>query len=162
MWYDRWLFEVPLVDLLSINDPSHMLLAEFFDDKGCNVEKLRHWVPAHLLNQIQEIHLFQDQYNYMVWVGSASRDFSIKSAWEIIRQKRNTSLIDGFLWNNLLPLKLSFFAWKVLRNLVPLDVTLKRREVSMASRCSCCLSQEESLAHLFMTGPIAMEVWSSF
>ncbi|XP_071909662.1 uncharacterized protein [Coffea arabica] len=98
----------------------------------------------------------------MVWVGSSSGEFSVKSVWELIRHKRSTSLVDDFIWTNLVPLKLSFFAWKALRNLVPLDVALKRRGISLASRCSCCLSREESLDHLFVTGPVAREVWSSF
>nr|XP_027093592.1 uncharacterized protein LOC113713995 [Coffea arabica] len=162
LWYDRWLFEVPLADLLSITDPPHMLLAEFFDDMGCNVAKLEQWMPAQLVNQIQRIQLFPEQQDQMVWVGSPSREFSTKAAWEDIRQKRNTSLLDGFLLTSIMPLKLSFFAWKVLRSLVPLETVLKRRGIPLASRCPCCLLEEESLVHLFVIGPVAREVWSSF
>ncbi|XP_071917245.1 uncharacterized protein [Coffea arabica] len=41
-------------------------------------------------------------------------------------------------------------------------MVLKRRGVPLASRCPCCLLEEESLVHLFVTGPVAREVWSSF
>ena len=43
-WYDRWLFDLPLVDLISIQDLPHMLLAEFYGAMGWNVEKLMVWL----------------------------------------------------------------------------------------------------------------------
>ncbi|XP_027102972.1 uncharacterized protein [Coffea arabica] len=98
----------------------------------------------------------------MVWVGSLSGEFSTKATWESIRYKRNISLLDEFLWNSLVPLKLSFFAWKVLRSLVPLETVLKRRGVPLASCCLCCQLEEELVVHLFVTSPVAREVWSSF
>ncbi|XP_071923092.1 uncharacterized protein [Coffea arabica] len=57
---------------------------------------------------------------------------------------------------------MSFFVWKVLRNLVPVDINLKRRGISLASRYSCCLSHVETVGHLFATGPVAMAVWGFF
>nr|XP_027096084.1 uncharacterized protein LOC113715980 [Coffea arabica] len=162
LWYDRWLFEVPLADLVSIPDPPHMLLAEFFDDRGCNVEKLQQWVPAQLVHQIQDIQLFPEQQDRMVWVGSPTGEFATKAAWEVSRLKHNASMLDGFVWTRIVPLKISFFAWKVLRNLIPLETVLQRRGVPLASRCPCCLLEQESLVHLFVKGPVAREVWRSF
>ena len=110
LWYDRWLFEVPLIDLLSIADPPYMLLAEFFDGRGCNVAKLQQWVPAQLVNPIQGIQLFPEQQDRMVWVGSPSGEFSTRAAWEVVQNKHNAARLDGFIWTRIVPLKVSFFA----------------------------------------------------
>nr|XP_027075967.1 uncharacterized protein LOC113699817 [Coffea arabica] len=83
----------------------------------------------------------------MVWASSPSGEFSTASAWDLIHQRRTPSLMDDLLWSNVVPLKMSFFAWKVLRNLVPVDINLKRRGIPLASRCSCCLSHEETVGH---------------
>ena len=70
--------------------------------------------------------------------------------------------MDRLICNNSVPLKMSFFAWKVVCYLVPLDANLKPCGISLVSRCSCYLSQEESLVHLLVMGPVAIEVWGSF
>ena len=33
-WYDRWLLKVPLVEKVGVVDPPHMLVAEFFGERG--------------------------------------------------------------------------------------------------------------------------------
>ena len=61
-----------------------------------------------LVRQVQEVSLHPDQEDEMVWVGSSSGVFSIKDGWEALRQKRNLSKADRFIWNRVLLLKISF------------------------------------------------------
>ena len=68
----------------------------------------------------------------------------------------------GMVWNRGVLLKMSIFAWKLLHNFVPLDSVLRRRGLAMVSRCSYCLEGEESVPHLFVSGPVAKEVWGYF
>ena len=51
-WYDRWLLKAPLADMVSIVDPPHMLVAEFYRDDGWNVELLKAWLPMVLVRQV--------------------------------------------------------------------------------------------------------------
>ena len=60
------------------------------------------------------------------------------------------------------PIEDLLFVWKVLRGIVPVDSVLQNRGHTLASRCSCCSSQGESLLHLFLDGPIAAQVWTYF
>nr|XP_027120504.1 uncharacterized protein LOC113737473 [Coffea arabica] len=64
---------------------------------------------------------------------------------------------DRIMWARGVPLKMSIFAWRLLRNCVPLDSVLRRRGLPLVSRCSCCLKDEESILHLFVNGPVARE-----
>ena len=100
-----------------------MLLAEFYDE-GWNRDLLKCWLLIHLVPQVQQIHLFLDQVDYTVWLESSTGEFFVKSAWETIHQKRNKLVVDKFIWNDIVPLKTSFFVWKVLRNVIPLDSVL--------------------------------------
>ncbi|XP_027150157.1 uncharacterized protein LOC113750371 [Coffea eugenioides] len=70
--------------------------------------------------------------------------------------------MDKFVWGSRIPLKISFFVWKLTRGWVPLEVVLERRGFSMNSRCSCCQAAEESILQVFVTGPVAKEVWRHF
>ncbi|XP_071928062.1 uncharacterized protein [Coffea arabica] len=161
-WYDRWLLEVPLAEVLGRIDPLHILVAEFFEEGEWNTGLLQVWLPLGLVRQVQGITLYPDQEDEMVWLGSPTGLFSVKDGWEALRCRRNLSLVDGFIWNKILPLKISFLVWKVLRNLIPVEVNLQKRGIMMASRCSYCSLQEESLNHLFLGGPVAEQVWSFF
>nr|XP_027086420.1 uncharacterized protein LOC113708150 [Coffea arabica] len=139
-----------------------MLLAEFYGSEGWRVNHLRTWLPDHLVQQVQEVTLHPEQRDCMIWACSPSGEFATASAWDLIRQRRGPSLVDDLHWSKVVPLKMSFFAWKVLRSLVPVDINLKHRGILLASRCSCCLSHEETLGHLFATGPVAAAVWEFF
>ena len=80
--YDRWLLDVSLVDMASIGDLPHMLVAEFYGDASWSTEVLKFRLLMHLVRQVQEIQLFPHQDDTMVWLDSSTGDFSIKSAWE--------------------------------------------------------------------------------
>ncbi|XP_060200374.1 uncharacterized protein LOC132628625 [Lycium barbarum] len=47
---------------------------------------------------------------------------------------------------------------------LPVDDVLKRMNISIVSRCRCCLNShsEETLQHLFLTGNCAAEVWNYY
>nr|XP_027122189.1 uncharacterized protein LOC113739144 [Coffea arabica] len=95
----------------------------------------------------------------MVWLPSPTGCFTVKSAWEVLRQRKHRSLVDSLLWPSVLPAKMSFLAWRLVRNFLPLDMTLRCRGLALPSRCGCCYQAEEALLHVFLTGPVASEVW---
>ncbi|XP_059292200.1 uncharacterized protein LOC132045634 [Lycium ferocissimum] len=44
--------------------------------------------------------------------------------------------------------------WKL-----PIDEVLMRMRINIASRCWCCLDQQETMDHVFVTGPFAKSIW---
>nr|XP_027082338.1 uncharacterized protein LOC113704655 [Coffea arabica] len=54
---------------------------------------------------------------------------------------------------------MSFLTWRFVRSFIPLDVVLRSRGLVVPSRCGCCFAEEEALLHVFVSGPIASEVW---
>ncbi|XP_027157156.1 uncharacterized protein LOC113758547 [Coffea eugenioides] len=156
-WFDHWLSDRSLAEMAAVSDPPHMLLAEFYGDKGWSRDMLNNWLPTHLVQQVLQVQLFPDQDDLMVWGDSSSGSFSLKTAWAAVRRRRNMSIVDQRLWNATIPLKISFFVWKVLRGIVPVDLVLQNRGINLASCCSCCSAQGESLLHLFLDGPVAAQ-----
>ena len=125
--YDIWCGDLSLAQELGVSNPPHSLVVEFFTSQGWNVPLLREWVPEFVVQRIISIHFSPDQDDAMVWVPSPNGDFSVASAWEEIRQKRNVFFVDRYVWGSIVPLQVSFFAWCLLRQWLPLDSVLQGR-----------------------------------
>nr|XP_027062972.1 uncharacterized protein LOC113689393 [Coffea arabica] len=93
---------------------------------------------------------------------SSSGTFTVASAWEQVRCKRNLSMVHSLVWSSVVPLKVSFFTWRLLHKWVPLDHALQRKVVVLASRYCCCGNAVETRNHLFVLGPVASAVWQYF
>nr|XP_027088507.1 uncharacterized protein LOC113709854 [Coffea arabica] len=158
-WKDRWVLHEPLESVVVRPDHPHFLVSEFFTLDGWDELRLAQWVPSFVIQAIKDTPFDVSQKDRMVWLPSPTGCFSVKSAWEVLRQKRQYSLVDSLLWSSVLPMKMSFLAWRVMRNFLPLDVTLRSRGLSCPSRCGCCYLEEEDLLHVFFKGPVASEVW---
>lgn len=161
-WYDRWLSEEPLIRDCQVVDPPSYLVKDLHSEGGWNLPILRKYLPAQVVARITQVRLYPEYEDFMVWTPSSSGYFSVASAWEALRQRRNSSFIDSRLWSSLVPLKISFFMWRLVRGLLPLDNILQRRGVCLPSLCVCCGLEQESLEHIFLNGPIAKEVWQHY
>ncbi|MQM21943.1 hypothetical protein Taro_054990, partial [Colocasia esculenta] len=94
-----------------------------------------------------------------IWCSTANDTFSIKPTRSI------HALADSqqwaVLWLPYIPLKWSILLWRLMLNIIPVDETMKRKGVPVASKCSCCTqSQEESALHLFFRSNIDNQIWS--
>ena len=161
-WCDIWCGDRPLAQVIGVSNPSHSLVAEFFTPHGWNVPQLKECIPDFLVQQITSIHFSLDRDDVMVWTPSTNGNFSVASAWGDIRQKRNISWIDRWVWGSIVPLRVSFFVWRLLRNWISLDSLLQDKGVALCSRCSCCQQGPETINHLFLHGTVAGEVWEHF
>lgn len=46
------------------------------------------------------------------WMGSSSREFSVKIAWDTVRARCDKKEEEKLLWVKGLPFKINFFFWK--------------------------------------------------
>ncbi|XP_071926081.1 uncharacterized protein [Coffea arabica] len=158
-WKDRWVFHEPLETVVDRSLKPHFIVSEFITRDGWDETRLAQWVPGFVIQAIKDVPHDLDRKDMMVWVPSPTGGFTVKSAWDVLRQRRHRSVVDSLLWPSILPAKMSFFAWRLVRNFLPLDVTLRDRGLILPSRCGCCYLEEEALLHVFLTGPVASEVW---
>nr|XP_027088615.1 uncharacterized protein LOC113709967 [Coffea arabica] len=162
-WLDTWCEQGPLHSLVAADTARpHFLVAEFLDREGWNKERLLQWLPEHLVEKVVDVPFDLEGQDQILWSPSSSSGFLLSSAWERCRKRRGRSLLHGMVWNRGVLLKMSMFAWRLLRNYVPVDSVIRQRGVPVVSRCSCCLQEEESVLHLFANGPVATEVGGHF
>ena len=121
--------------------------------------RLRKWLPSHLVPEILHIPILVMRKDRLVWLSSANGEFTISFAWELVRRRNNISSAMKVDWNSMVPLKISFFGWRVLSNFLPLDYSLQRRGLPFVSRCLCCSSAIATVQHLFIDGEVARQVW---
>lgn len=95
--------------------------------------------------------------------GKYTWDFTINSAWELLRHKRGEMEILKFIWNKQIPFKISLFLWKVCKRRVPMNDNLKRMRINLVSRC-CCYEEyhQDTMEHLFLTAPVAIKLWKHY
>ena len=162
MAHKQPIFRITLATSVGVIDSSLFLAGEFYSSNGWNKKWLKKWLLDFLVASILQIPFNSSSKDYMVWLASSTRVLSISSAWERIWQSRNISLVDKFLRDYSISLKISFFAWRLVRRWIPIDNLLQRKGVILASRCFCCFAFEESLLHLFVESPLASEVWQCY
>ncbi|XP_071909831.1 uncharacterized protein [Coffea arabica] len=75
----------------------------------------------------QQVQFDPSKKDSMVWSPSANGLFSVSTAWETVRKRKNISLVSGLIWNAIVPIKLSFFVWRLLHNLLPLEENLQQK-----------------------------------
>lgn len=61
-----------------------------------------------------------------------------------------------------LPLKMSFFGWRLLSGYLRLDNRLQKQGIYLVSKCGCSKGEVETLQHVFLHGKVAQETWLYF
>ncbi|XP_060170537.1 uncharacterized protein LOC132601473 [Lycium barbarum] len=90
------------------------------------------------------------------------REITVKSAWERLRQRKQRSQVYEKFWIKGLPYKISIFLWRVWFWKLLIDEVLQKMNISIVSRCLCCHVQQETMDHVFLTGPFARRIWNYF
>lgn len=97
------------------------------------------------------------------WMLETNGNFTIKSAWDCMRIKKEKRREYDFIWANRIPFKISFFLWRFWKRRIATDDNLKRMRIQQVSRCWCCEEgKQETVSHLFLTAPIATKLWKLF
>jgi len=97
------------------------------------------------------------------WRGSTNGTFTVKSTFHMVRCKKAEEEWRKFMWVKGLPIKISFFLWRVWRRIIATDDNLKRRRMQVVSKCYCCETGEmETMSHLLLTTLIAQKLWKQF
>lgn len=97
------------------------------------------------------------------WMGEVYGNFTVKSAYNVLRgRKQNKEWVRSVLCNGL-PIKIVFFLWKVWKGRIATDDKLKMMKIQVVSRCYCCdVKEMETIEHLFLTALIAQKLWKQF
>ena len=107
---------------------------------------------------------FSDTLDECYWNLEPDGKFSVKSAWNLVRVKKEPVPWGRNIWDANLPTKISFFLWRVYWNRLPTDDKIRQMGFLMPSKCVCCTvcPKSENLKHLLFEGDWAKIVWTWF
>ena len=162
-WFDNWSHMGALAEITDteISDPNLKLCDVFSKDGYIYTFGL----PDDILTALLRINIsLSDKEDSMHWDPESDGLFRVKSAWDICRKKEEVKWWGKGIWDSALPSKISFFLWKVFWHRLPTDDMLMRMQISIPSKCVCCVSSPhcESISHLFFEGEWACGVWAWF
>ncbi|XP_076887303.1 uncharacterized protein LOC143537409 [Bidens hawaiensis] len=104
--------------------------------------------------------LLESGFDKTIWCGDPSGAFSVRNFKRILVDKMLVRPASIFDWNNWIPKKVGFVAWRAMLNRLPTLDALARRNISINSLvCPACGSEEESVDHVFISCVIAQKVW---
>ncbi|XP_019231693.1 PREDICTED: uncharacterized protein LOC109212501 [Nicotiana attenuata] len=168
-WFDNWTglgslyFVTPpefLVDE-TVQNVNNVVVGGQWDEM-----QLTQILPNDLANHILENIPYpanSEELDKPVWSLDTRGQFTVKTAWEYLRRRRDPALCYSNMWVKGLPFKISFFMWKLWKGKLPLDDTMRRMGYFMPSKCRCCVFPKEgTVSHVFYRSYTASRVWSYF
>ena len=122
------------------------------------------WEVREVVNFMKMIHPWKvvaNREDKLVLKGGSPSVYSVKLLYEILnRNEVETTPFPALsVWNNMVPLKVGFFAWEASWGKVLTLDQLKKRGRPLANRCYLCEEEEETLNHLLVHCPKARMLW---
>lgn len=86
---------------------------------------------------------------------NALGDFTLSSAFAVVRRRQTEHGHLHYVWDTLLPLKISFFMWCLLNSKMPLPDVLMDLGYQTVTKCVAC--ECDSLRHFFFFCPLGAQ-----
>jgi hypothetical protein len=97
------------------------------------------------------------------WFLDPTHGYSVRSAYRFLTDSGDPAVRnhDVNVWHNHIPSKVSLFAWRLLRNRLPIKVNLVRRSVLTSANVACVsgCGHPETAKHLFLDCVIFSSIW---
>ncbi|KAK6788076.1 hypothetical protein RDI58_016601 [Solanum bulbocastanum] len=138
---------------------------EFIEEGSWNRRKLRDCLSEEMTEPIVNniLPCTSEMNDKAWWMGSSVGNFTVKSAYHLVRHKREQIEYCRNIWIKTLPFKISFFLWRVWKKRIAIDDNLRRMRMNIVSKCYCCERGEtETMQHLLLTALIAQRLWRQF
>ncbi|CAJ2670980.1 unnamed protein product [Trifolium pratense] len=176
-WTDPWVDETPLSErfgrLFELTATKSRTVAEMFAlgwgaDGGAWEwrRQLRAW-EEEMLGECQSllltISLQALSLDRWQWRLDPDAGYTVRGAYQALISHALVTMdaADNLVWHPQVPLKVSIFAWRLLRDRLPTRVNLVTRRVlsSTASTCVFGCHEAESAHHLFISCRIVSSLW---
>ncbi|MCH81957.1 kinesin-like protein [Trifolium medium] len=99
------------------------------------------------------------------WRPDPARGYSVRGAYQLLIFHPSDPLdaVEDLIWHKQVPLKVSIFAWRLLRDRLPTKINLAIRGIITPEAQSCVAGcgGMESAQHLFLSCSIFCSLWSS-
>ncbi|KAK8946922.1 hypothetical protein KSP39_PZI007099 [Platanthera zijinensis] len=151
-WYDNWLGSSSLSQILPTYPHDNKEVAEFLTDSTWDTRKIQ-FLSHDIIIMISNVPIGTEILDRCIFTLTKSQSFEFKATWQEIRP-RGFSITIGPFWSRALPIKISFFIWRLIKNLLLVETVMQNRGFHLASKCRCC-ANIESIDHLFFSSNMA-------
>ncbi|XP_070045297.1 uncharacterized protein [Nicotiana tomentosiformis] len=141
-----------VAELWSGNDWDEQLLTQNFPES----------IADHIRDEVY-FNQTNDTWDEPKWMLTTSGQFSVNSAWRILRHRAPINPEFSNLWTKGLPFKISFFLWRLWKRKIPTDDLWRRNGYIIVSKCWCFFPPNKELfQHLFLRNETMDRVWKHF
>ncbi|KAH0779037.1 hypothetical protein KY290_005464 [Solanum tuberosum] len=165
-WFDNWTKQGALYFTEGESTMEEEIeVKEFFENGIWKIDKLREFISEEMTEYIIENIKpgMTETLDKAWWMGNSTGEFTVKSAYHLVRHKRDKIEWNNCMWLKCLSFKISFFIWRVWKKRIVTDDNLKRMRMNIVSKYYCCDSGEmKTMTHLLLTAPIAQRLWKQF
>ncbi|KAL0925310.1 hypothetical protein M5K25_003631 [Dendrobium thyrsiflorum] len=161
LWQDIWMDNISIDHLLNTISISTTKVKDFINDGNWDIDKLADNLPDWIVQRILNSPINLENEDKLMFALTNTTSFSIKKIWNHFRTKLPSSKIYSMIWHRNIPMTVSVFLWRLLHNFIPSDDLLIDKGFYVVSKCQCCF-HVENIAHIFVSGPIAVKLWVHF
>ena len=167
VWSDKW--PSPLCPITPIGPPTYenqnLMVADLLDPQTNEWDL--HKLQLHLPHYEEIIRLIipsvQKPNDKQVWLPDPSGVYTSKSGYKKLFEEKVLDHPDPLDWMQLIwklhvSPKLQHFLWRALKNALPVGAQLAIRGIQAELNCKRC-GELESISHLFLSCPFAVEFW---
>ncbi|KAH0730051.1 hypothetical protein KY289_001239 [Solanum tuberosum] len=141
-------------------------IGEFLTKEGWDFDALQDALPVYVMEHIKFNMFFvqpSEHGDKPWWTKSSTGKFSVKTSWELLRQKSDKNEDLKLLWIKGLPFKFSFLGWRIWNGKVPVAGLMHLWNPTISQNCKCCsILVEETIQHLFLIGEVSIRVWDHY
>lgn len=148
LWHDYWLPCGPLDGFVppvfrdNMRLPYNAVVADLYTPLGDSFSRiLTRWGVA-----LPTLEAYNDKF---IWCGDPSASFSVASAWNVIRTKRDRVEWASLIWDIDIVPRHQFILWLISRNRLPTQVRLLNQGRIDFNLCAFCSEEPDSIEHLF-------------
>jgi hypothetical protein len=177
IWEDKW---IPSTFSHRIQDPVRVLNREAkvadiinLDTNGWNIPLIEHIFPSGTVEKICSLAISpRTQEDKLVWAGSKSGAFSVRSAYhlEVDRRSRvvgsssvcaSSNSSWSRIWKMKIPRSIILFLWRASNEIHPTKSNLFKRKLIPDPLCPMCGIEAETSGHALWSCEAARAVWGS-
>ncbi|XP_026428747.1 uncharacterized protein LOC113324665 [Papaver somniferum] len=120
-------------------------------------------IPEEMLKYIntEDLPILSLEEAKLIWTAIQSREFTIQSAINVIREIYPKMRWFKRLWKSYVHPSTAGNVWKITRNACNTDENVKKRGISLASRCYLCHKDQDLLIHILWNCNYGQLLWSS-
>ena len=166
MWYDKWLHEGRLCDILPfihIEDTLLQVKDVYFDGKW-HLEGLATVLPRDIMDKIKVVPIADDSSleDIVIWSHVSSGEYSTKSGYVWLLAQPGHSCVNGlwnWIWSLKAPEKFKFLIWLIFHDALPTNAMRVTRHLAHDASCPWCACPVEDVNHCLRECAITVDIW---